>query len=293
VDIVHHAIIGGIGYTALSGSGHEIAGIGFMAGSVFPDMDVALMAFGKRAYLKSHQGPTHSLILSPLFALLIAYLLTIPFGFTWIVVSATLMGIWLHSLLDYMNTYGVCLLWPLNKKKYSLDAVFFIDIVSWIITAGFFAGWYFYGFIPAIYVYLLLFGGYELLKLVLQRNIKAALQCKFAIPSSINPFEFYILENDGNSIKTYLYNVLTKKTGRIACHNFPSDKYVKLASKSRIFKDMLKIAKYLYITDAYEDHEGITIIARDIATRNFGGKFGRTTLKFNKDGELIYEMANI
>ena len=126
MDLVHHAIIGGIGFTALSSGDHELAGIGFMAGSVFPDLDVAFMAFGKRVYLKNHQGPTHSLVLSPLFALLIAYLLTIPFGFEWIVVLATLMGIWIHSLLDYMNTYGICLLWPLNKKKCSLDAVFFI-----------------------------------------------------------------------------------------------------------------------------------------------------------------------
>jgi len=293
MDFAHHAIIGSIGFSALSSGGHELAGIGFMAGSVFPDLDVAFLVFGKRAYLKNHQGPTHSLILSPLFALLIAYFLTIPFGFGWTAVFATLMGIWLHSLLDYMNTFGVCLLWPLNKKKYSLDAVFFIDIVTWVITAGFLVGWYFYGFMPALYAYLLLFGGYELLKLVLQIHIKESLPCQFAIPSSINPFDFYILEDRGNSIKTYLYNVLTKKTGRTAYYDYPSDKHVKLASKSRIYNDMLKIAKYLYITDAREDHYGTTLIARDIATRNFGGKFGRTTLKFNKDGELIHEMANI
>ena len=293
MDVAHHAIIGGIGFTALSSGDHELAGIGFMAGSVFPDLDVAFIAFGKRAYLKNHQGPTHSLVLSPLFALLTAYLISIPSGFEWIVVFATLMGIWIHSLLDYINTYGICLLWPLNKKKYSLDAVFFIDTVSWVIICGFFAGWYFYGFKPALYVYLLLFGGYASFKLVLQRTVKEKLRCKFAIPSSINPFDFYILEDRGNSIKTYLHNVLTKKTGRTVYHDNPSDKHVKLASKSRIYNDMLKIATYLYITDAHEDHEGTTIIARDIATRNFGGKFGRTTLKFNKDGELIYEMANI
>ena len=62
MDIVHHAFIGGAGFVALGAQQQELAGLGFLAGSVFPDLDVVLMAGGKRFYLKHHQGPTHSLL---------------------------------------------------------------------------------------------------------------------------------------------------------------------------------------------------------------------------------------
>jgi len=38
---------------------------------------------------------------------------------------------------------------------------------------------------------------------------------------------------------------------------------------------------------------GITITAADLAIRNFGGKFAKTTLKFDNQGNLTSEMANI
>ena len=77
--------------------------------------------------------------------------------------------------------------------------------------------------------------------------------------------------------------------------NYPTipDKYINLAFKSHVFRDMKHILRTLYITDVSSNAEGTTIRAEDIAVRNFGGRFGRTTLKFDKKNSLVDEVANI
>ena len=65
--------MGGVGFAVLASGGHELAGVSFVAASVFPGLDVFFMIFGKKYYLKAHQGPTHSLLLSPIFALLLCF----------------------------------------------------------------------------------------------------------------------------------------------------------------------------------------------------------------------------
>ncbi len=134
MDIVHHLAIGGIGAAALASHDQELAGLAFLVASVFPDLDVAFMAAGKRAYLKNHQGPTHSLILSPLFATLITFPLVGLLAADGPVFLSSLGGLWIHIALDLSNTFGIALLWPLSKKRYCLDAVFFVDLTLWAMT---------------------------------------------------------------------------------------------------------------------------------------------------------------
>jgi hypothetical protein len=115
----------------------------------------------------------------------------------------------------------------------------------------------------------------------------------FAIPSSLNPFEFYVLTNDGNKIRGYLYNVLGKTEKKERIYPPVPDEYVKLALQSPVFRDMKHILRKVYITDFSKNAEGSTIVAEDIAVRNFGGRFGRTTLKYDQNNRLIHETANI
>jgi membrane-bound metal-dependent hydrolase YbcI (DUF457 family) len=94
MDIAHHTLIGGVGYMAITGGSHEplmvAAGSAFVAGSVLPDLDVFLMVFGKRFYLRHHQGLTHSLMLSPLLALLISLPIAYALGLklSWVIPAA-------------------------------------------------------------------------------------------------------------------------------------------------------------------------------------------------------------
>lgn len=293
MDIVHHALIGGAGYFVLSANDHELAGVTFMAGSVLPDLDVLLMAFGKRYYLKNHQGFTHSLILSPVYAFLISYPLSLPFGFKWSVLICALLGLLIHYVLDLTNTFGITLFWPFNRKKLSYDAIFFIDAFTWMLTIGFLLFYYFYRTNTVFLIYLVSFISYVVFKFGLRRKLMNVLHCNFAIPDSFNPFKYYILEKSAKAVKTYQYNVITGRTGSDHLFHLADEKYINMAKKSEVFNDMSLIAKFLYITDVVENNEGTMIEASDLGVRNFGGKFGRTTLKFDRKGDLVSEVAYI
>jgi membrane-bound metal-dependent hydrolase YbcI (DUF457 family) len=293
MDIVHHAMIGGVGFSVLASNNQEIAGAALLGATVFPDLDAFFILFGKRFYLRKHQGPTHSLILSPLFAFLLSLPFMYFFGFDVSLIVASLFGLWLHAFLDLTNTFGISLFWPLNSKRYSYNAIFFIDLPAWIMTIGFYAFFYFFKTRIIFYMYISLFSFYVLCKFLLHHHIQSTLQCELAVPSSNNPFEFFILEKTGASVKTYQYNALSKRITNTELYDAPPKEYEQMASKSQVFRDLAGITKYLYITNISQDREGTTIVARDLGVRNFGGKFGTTTLRFDGQGKLIDEMANI
>ena len=56
---------------------------------------------------------------------------------------------------------------------------------------------------------------------------------------------------------------------------------------------MKGITRAFHITDVDKTENGVCIQVNDIAVRNFGGKFARTTLEFDNNGKLIREVANI
>ena len=66
-----------------------------------------------------------------------------------------------------------------------------------------------------------------------------------------------------------------------------------LAETSPVYQDMKGITRAFYITDVDKTEKGIRIQADDIAVRNFGGKFARTTPEFDSNGKLIRELAHI
>ncbi|MCW8964777.1 MAG: metal-dependent hydrolase, partial [Gammaproteobacteria bacterium] len=140
MDIVHHAFIGGAGFLVAATHDQPLIGAAFVAGSVFPDLDVFFMVLGKRFYLRNHQGITHSLLLSPLFAALLCIPLWLlpgdkPGLLLWL---AAWCGLVAHVMLDWFNTYRIELFGPFSSKRFSLDAVFFIDSVALLFTALFY-----------------------------------------------------------------------------------------------------------------------------------------------------------
>ena len=293
MDVVHHAAIGGIGLAALASRNQELAGIAFLSASVLPDLDVAFMAGGKRAYLKNHQGPTHSLLLSPVLAGLIAFPLVEFLAADVVVFVTALAGLWLHIALDLSNTFGIALLWPLSTKRFCFDAVFFVDLTLWAMTLSAGAASYFLEATWTPWIYALAFGSYVVLKGCLQSRVRRRLGCELAIPSSWHPFHFFILERREGVDHTYLYNALGgKSTGERAYARVSKD-FERLASESVLYRDMKAITRHFAITNVEETDGAVTIWAADIGILNFGGKFGRTTLTFDRSGELVHEVADI
>ena len=294
MDIVHHTFIGGTAFLALAANEQELAGMAFVAGSVFPDLDVVFMAFGKRAYLKNHQGPTHSFLLAPVFAyVFIAGPLCLPFGFDWAVFVAALRGLWLHSLLDLTNTFGITVFWPVSARRFCFDAVFFIDTVAWTLTAGCYVAEVIFSWPYAIGCYAVLFASYVLFKLFLHIVVQRKLDCRFAIPSAFHPFHYFVLEESDVGIRTYIFNALTGSISRD--ENYPpvQSRYREMASKSAVYQDMLLLTKYFYVTGIEEGGDRLVLTLHDLGIRNFGGKFGKTVLTFDGAGNLVDEMAHI
>ena len=287
MDILHHSAIGLIGFNVAITNDQTTLGLFFLIGNVFPDLDALLVLFGRSFYLKNHQGFSHSLVFAPLYALLIVLLLSpfIPFG--WGNFLALLLGLMVHGFLDYLNSYGIMLLYPISKKRYSLDAIFFIDSVLLFLTATML----YFNF--SIWIYLMFYLLYIVLKIKMQRAVLKRLDADFAIPSAINPFEFYIYSLKDEQISTYRYMLLTNKRYNEKVQNDLDKKFAHLTQKSQLFNDISKITKAFHIAKVEDEKDELTIIAKDFAVRNFGAKFATTTLKFNKKGELIYEHSNI
>ncbi len=300
MDIVHHALIGGAGYAAAAQLDAPLTGAAFVAASIFPDLDVLLIAFGRRFYLRHHQGISHSLPLSPLYALLIAAPLwglmpeAVGNDGPLLTALAALAGLWLHIALDLLNTFRIALFAPFSSRRYSLDAVFFIDAPALALTAGFYLGYYGLGYGPALWMYPLLLALYLLYRLSLRRNIQRHLQPRIAIPSSLNPFAFFVLDADpGESAVSVLYNAFSGRHSQRRDYPAIAPSYEALAASSPVYRDMLRIGRAMRIVEVREDETGLSLYAEDVALRNFGGRFGRTQLRFDNQGRLTGEVANI
>lgn len=287
MDIIHHSAIGLIGLSVATAVNQEMVGIFFLTGSILPDLDAFLILIGKRFYLKNHQGFSHSLVLLPIYALLVVGSFSFWLPFDWLNFLALSLGFLVHVLLDYSNTYGITLFYPFSKKRISLDAVFFIDTVLISLTVSMLI------FAYSLYIYIFLFLFYVAVKVWMQRNLKEKLNANFVVPSAFNPFDFYVYVLDNGTINTYEYNFVSKKK-RDEKKEKNLDKELEfLTSKSQLFQDIKKISKAFHITNITRESHTIEIEAKDLALRNFGGKFAVTKLTFNEKEELTDEVSNI
>jgi len=102
---------------------------GFLA-AAFPDIDFIFWFFGDLAYLNNHRGWTHSIVMLPIWALL----LSVTFAALWrgryhwrqfYVISA--LGIGAHILGDIITAYGTMILAPFSMMKFAFPTTFILD----------------------------------------------------------------------------------------------------------------------------------------------------------------------
>lgn len=102
---------------------------GFVA-AAFPDCDILLRVLGPLTYVDLHRGVTHSIILLPAWALLLAWLLSRFWSgrYSWGAIYATAaMGIAIHIGGDIFTAYGTMLLAPFSHHRFAIPFVFIID----------------------------------------------------------------------------------------------------------------------------------------------------------------------
>lgn len=105
-----------------------------------PDLDFVVGAFGPVAYLLNHRGVTHSLLLMPLWAFplswLLAKLLREPGGWR-ALYGVCVLSIGAHIAADWITSFGTMVFAPFSGYRAALGTTFIIDPwFSGIILAG-------------------------------------------------------------------------------------------------------------------------------------------------------------
>jgi membrane-bound metal-dependent hydrolase YbcI (DUF457 family) len=130
------------------------AGVAIFAvtlGSAFPDVDIIFDRFihDNLAMLKYHRYITHSLILLPLWALLLTPVIRwgarkfgySPPSFLWTFL-ATAVGIASHLLLDLVTSFGTMIWSPISRARPAWDILFIVDFTfAAILLVPQFAAW--------------------------------------------------------------------------------------------------------------------------------------------------------
>jgi inner membrane protein len=117
---------------------------GFVAAAA-PDIDFVLGYVSPTVYLETHRGITHSVLLLPLWALALAWLIARvardPRGFRpWLGMCA--LGIAAHIVGDLITSFGTMIFAPVSSARFALGTTFIIDLwFTGIIAAGLLASW--------------------------------------------------------------------------------------------------------------------------------------------------------
>ena len=112
---------------------------GFFAAAA-PDLDFVLAFVSPLVYLEQHRGPTHSVVLLPLWALLLSWLLAgilrEPRGWR-ALYGVTALALGAHILGDLITSFGTIVFSPVSDGRYAWGTTFIIDLwFTGIILAG-------------------------------------------------------------------------------------------------------------------------------------------------------------
>jgi membrane-bound metal-dependent hydrolase YbcI (DUF457 family) len=299
-DIATHALVGTLGAVVAISTGYPVEGLAFLLGSMAPDFDVVFVALGKKTFLRLHQGPTHSLLAIPIIASLIAMTLSLlgildefSLLFTW---WAAAFGMTLHVAMDFSNTLGVKLLWPMDRR-FSLDCVFFIDfivlvtIIMCLMIAAMKPEWGALALSSWISGYAI----YSVIRVHIARRLKSGYGLDTLIPSGARPWIWFYTRTHDHVIECGSVSALTQNIFSITFFKRPDDETMRILGKSQSFMPMSAFLKRLTPVRVERNTEGcITrIIARCIAVPNFANRYGEIEIDVSYDGSIVSEKVRI
>lgn len=293
MDIVTHAAMG-IVLAAPFLDSHPAAAACFVFGAVLPDLDALSRVLGKRAFLRWHQTYTHSLPLIAVVALaawpvLRAAGVSDPWA-----APALGIGMTLHALLDVTNTYGITLLAPFSKRRFSLEWVFFIDAFVLVATAvaltlvvralaggaGTSTVAAAYGAVLAVY--------WTAKALLRRRAARHAPPGTLALlPSALVPWRFLGCARVDDEVMTFSLNAVTGRRDDEQRRSVQDSSVGAALAELPEYRVMRDLSPAYHVVDAVADDEGTSIVCRDLRTRNFGGRFGTLSVRLDLDGRIV------
>jgi len=213
VDNIAHGLTGAlIGYCGFRQRGGTQSGRAALwtciAAAEFPDIDIAIASLGENTYLRWHHSFTHSAVLLPVWAALVAWAFWQLSGrkkFR-LLYAASVAGMLSHLFLDWITNYGTELLWPLTDARFALSWVFIVDPYVWVMLTLGLAAAILTQQARVARVGLAVVGGYFLLcgvsraDALRQAPRTAATQRIDAFPQPLNPLRWTIVRDDGVAV---------------------------------------------------------------------------------------------
>jgi len=206
---------------------------GFFAAAA-PDLDFILAFVSPLLYLEQHRGPTHSVLLLPLWALplswLLAKILREPRGWR-ALYGVTALGLGAHILGDLVTSFGTIILAPFSDARFGWGTTFIIDLwFSGILLAGLLwaAAWH-HSRVPAVAasVVLVCYVGFQ--AVLKERALDFAREYAqsqglqkvvvTAIPRAVSPFNWTVYVSDELAHR-YAHVNLRRQEPAPAAHDF-------------------------------------------------------------------------
>ena len=196
-----------------------------------PDLDFVIGFVGPVEYLLSHRGVTHSIILLPLWALILSWvlakLLREPAGWR-ALYGVCALALIVHIVGDLITSYGTMIFAPFSDWRAALGTTFIIDLwFSGIILAGLvFSAVFFRSRIPAIAASVVL-AGYVGFQFVQKREAlelgQQYVQAKglsgariVAHPRPVSPFNWTVFVSDEEAHRFAHVNLVRREPRRYA-----------------------------------------------------------------------------
>jgi inner membrane protein len=223
VELLTHALLGAAVGLALRPLAPLPARHGValtVAGATFPDADFAGFLVSPLRFLADwHQGPTHSLLLLPLWSLLAAALYATagraprrwkPAGLLFAA------GLASHAALDVATAYGTMLLYPISRQRFSLDWLYVVDPFFTALVALGLLALRRAPVLPATATALALLGGYLAVAAWAQARALDAARVAggappgrvAAFPQPFSPFNWKLIVTEGHAHRVAHINVL-------------------------------------------------------------------------------------
>lgn len=303
MDPVTHAIIGMAVSAAGQGNFSVSSPITVAAtlGSVIPDGDIILRAFGGSVYLKHHRGVSHSLIGIAVEAIILGLALHgfYPSASLLTLVLWSFVGALTHIISDILNSYGAKIFWPLSSKKKSLslltltDPVVIIIAVSSILSSYY--RWGYNGYLLIAFVLYLISkiamrvwgvlllkkkfnGGYEIQKIHLLPSMIAGHKFHYIIEE---PLSKIVGEIDFIFNKVKIINIFKK-------HDLAGREYILESRTARYFRNFTPIF-HVKLERFNGGHKALFTDLRYF----LGGKFlHHATIIYDRDMNIIEERFN-
>jgi membrane-bound metal-dependent hydrolase YbcI (DUF457 family) len=272
-----------------------VASCAFALGSVLPDADMVVRLRGKTNFLRAHQTLTHSLPTIAAIALLgwVGWRLAgLPESWAPVALAA---GMLVHTLLDMTNTYGVSLFYPVHRKRFSLEWLFFIDLgflaaclVSCFATvryllSGHGAPWAVLGWFSLfVFVY---WPVRALCRWGALRRVCPAV--RGLVPSASVPWKYYGYVALDDRVELFEFSLLRGEP--TCCETVPvyDEQFRDLLEEQEEYRLMRDLSAGYCAVELTDRGEHRTLVCRDVRTRNFGGHYGTLELTFDRKLNLL------